>query len=170
MALSLTIRGLSQFAGSHRVHRDAPAIHRSDHRSEGLRASVPANPRGIMHQEDRRQRRSVDPLIALHYQLARVRSSGALDAIVVADASGVVVAGAGSWAVCEELAAYAPLLRHSESGTSDASRVAVLRGQTAVTSFEVDDQEVLVCARGGAERAKTLEEAAFGVARILKAA
>jgi hypothetical protein len=123
-----------------------------------------------MHQEDRRQRRSIDPLIALHYQLARIRTHGSLDAIVVADAAGVVVAGAGSWAVCEELAAYAPLLARGDAYEGDASRVDVLRGQTAVTSFEVDNQEVHVCARGGAERAKTLEAAAFGVARILKAA
>ena len=135
-----------------------------------------------MDQEDRRRRRSIDPLIALHYQLAHIRTSGALDAIVVADASGVVVAGAGSWAACEELAAYAPLLARSGSGAhldgdgdgESASRVEALRGQIAVTSFEVDDQEVLVCVRGGgndgAERTTTVKAAAFGVARILRAA
>lgn len=124
-----------------------------------------------MDQADRRQRRSVDPLIALHYQLSHARTKGSLDAIVVADASGVVVAGAGSWAACEELAAYAPLLvRGSEDPCADASRVEVLRKQTAVTSFEIDDQEVLVCVRGGEQRLSTLEAAAFGVERILRAA
>ena len=133
-----------------------------------------------MDQEDRRRRRSIDPLIALHYQLAHIRTSGALDAIVVADASGVVVAGAGSWAACEELAAYAPLLARSGSGADangdgeSASRVEALRGQIAVTSFEVDDQEVLVCVRGGGndgvDRTTTVKAAAFGVARILRAA
>lgn len=124
-----------------------------------------------MNQEDRRRRRSVDPLVALHYQLAHARAEGAQDAIVVADASGVVVAGAGSWAACEELAAYAPLLASGGSVPSaDASRISVLRGETAVTSFEVDNQEVLVCVRGGAGRGRTLEAAAFGAARILRAA
>jgi hypothetical protein len=124
-----------------------------------------------MHHEDRRHRRSVDPLIALHYQLAHARTQGALDAIVVADASGVVVAGAGSWAACEELAAYAPILaRAGDDVVADASRVHALRGQTASASLEVDDQEVIVCARGGASRAAAVEAAAFGVARILRAA
>jgi hypothetical protein len=128
-----------------------------------------------MEQEDRRRKRSGDPLIALHYQLAHARTAGELDAIVVADASGVVVAGAGSWAACEELAAYAPLLVRARGtdawdGGADESRVEALRAETAVTSFEVDDQEVLVCARGGEARARTLEAAAFAVARILKAA
>ena len=124
-----------------------------------------------MHQEDRRQRRSVDPLVALHYQLSQARTNGSLDAIVVADASGVVVAGAGSWAACEELAAYAPLLvRGSDSLSADASRIEVLRKETAVTSFEIDEQEVLVCVRGGQQRMSSLEAAAFGVERILRAA
>jgi hypothetical protein len=125
-----------------------------------------------MHQEERRQRRSVDPLVALHYQLAHARTRGALDAIVVADLSGVVVAGAGSWATCEELAAYAPLLASGggASGSEEVSRVEVLRSETAVTSLEVDDQEVLICVRGGAARSKSLAEASFGVARILRAA
>jgi hypothetical protein len=124
-----------------------------------------------MEREDRRRRRSIDPLVALHYQLSHARTHGALDAIVVADASGVVVAGAGSWATCEELAAYAPLLV-SGGGLPSAqeSRVEILRGETAVVSFDVDDQEVLVCVRGGHGRGKSLEAAASGVARILRAA
>ena len=64
--------------------------------------------------DDRRRRRSSDPLVALHYQLSSARTRGDLDAIVVADPSGVVVAGAGSWPLCEELAAYAPLLAEGD--------------------------------------------------------
>jgi hypothetical protein len=127
--------------------------------------------------EDRRRRRSVDPLIALHYQLSHARWRGELDTIVVADASGVVVAGAGSWAACEELAAYAPLLARpsSEGGAAalagaDESRVETLRREVAITSLEVDDQEVLVCVRGGEAPAQSLKEAVFGVERILRAA
>ena len=111
------------------------------------------------------RRRSVDPLIALHYQLSHARSRGELDTIVVADASGVVVAGAGSWAACEELAAYAPILARSAVGDGagcswlapDESRVETLRREVAITSLEVDDQEVLVCVRGGETPAASLE-------------
>jgi len=124
-----------------------------------------------MHREDRRRRRSGDPLIALHYQLSQARTAGALDAIVVTDASGVLVAAAGSWATCEELAAYAPLLlRAATEGDSDPSRVEVLREETAVTTFEVDDQEMLVCVRGGDERVTKLVSAASAAARILRKA
>jgi hypothetical protein len=126
--------------------------------------------------EDRRRKRSQDPLVALHYQLAHARHEGSLEAIVVADDSGVVVAGAGSWAVCEELAAYAPLLAQgvwNEPGLIGPSRVAELaapEAQVDVQSVKVDGQTVLLCARGGGRRGAAMERAAQGVARILKAA
>jgi hypothetical protein len=125
-----------------------------------------------MHLEERRRKRSVDPLIALHYQLAYARHDGGLDAIVVADPSGVVVAGAGAWSTCEELAAYAPLLeRQPEVMTVPiASRIESLRRQVDVKRLQVEGQEVLLCARGGATRGLSLDQAAKGVARILKVA
>jgi hypothetical protein len=123
--------------------------------------------------EDRRRKRSEDPLVALHYQLAHARHEGHLDAIVVADDTGVVVAGAGAWAVCEELAAYAPLLAQgvwTEPGLGGGSRVAELRTEVDVQSVDVEGQRVLLCARGGWMRAMAMERAAEGVARILKRA
>jgi hypothetical protein len=123
---------------------------------------------------ERRRHRSVDPLIALHYQLSHARSRGDLDAIVVADASGVVVAGAGSWAACEEIAAYAPILarRGPEAQTTglDISRIDALRREVVVTTLEVEDQEMLICVRGGEAPSASLAQAVFGVARILGAA
>jgi hypothetical protein len=133
--------------------------------------------------EDRRRKRSTDPLVALHYQLAHTRHDGELEAIVVADSAGVVVAGAGSWATCEELAAYAPLLAQdvwnegvwnegvwTEPGLGRGSRLSELRTEVAVRPVEVDGQQMLVCARGGVTRCAMMERAAAGVARILKAA
>jgi hypothetical protein len=123
--------------------------------------------------EDRRRKRSQDPLVALHYQLAHARTEGRLDAIVVADDCGVVVAGAGAWAVCEELAAYAPLLVEGvwhEPGLSRGSRVAELCREVDVKSVDIEGQTVLVCARGGDKRTAAMERAAEGVARILKTA
>jgi hypothetical protein len=121
--------------------------------------------------EDRRRKRSTDPLVALHYQLAHARHEGRLDAIVVADDSGVVVAGAGAWATCEELAAYAPLLAHgswAEPGLAAPSRVAELRQQVDIQPVDVDGLTVLLCARGGSMRSMAMDQAAQGVARILK--
>jgi hypothetical protein len=121
--------------------------------------------------DDRRRKRSQDPLVALHYQLAYARDEGRHDAIVVADDAGVVVAGAGAWAVCEELAAYAPLLAQggwTEPGMSaGGSRVAELRGQVDIKPVDVDGQMVLLCARGGESRLGAMDRAAQGVARIL---
>src|SRR4051812_21328804 len=134
-------------------------------------------------EEDRRRRRSADPLVALHYQLSETRSRGELDAIVVADASGVVVAGAGSWPVCEELAAYAPLLAEGTWACmtdSVSSRVETLRRDVEVRALMVGGQEVLLCARRqrrgeGREDAgegveRDLDQAAAGVSRILEQA
>jgi hypothetical protein len=130
--------------------------------------------------DERRHRRSTDPLVALHYQLSSTRARGALDAIVVADPSGVVVAGAGSWPVCEELAAYAPLLADGTSMTGEvSSRVESLRKEVEVRAVTVAGQEVLLCARrqkrvAASETAaallRDLDAAAAGVTRILSAA
>lgn len=132
-----------------------------------------------MKPEERRQRRSSDPLVALHYQLSTTRARAELDAIVVADASGVVVAGAGSWPVCEELAAYAPLLAEGAwARVTDqvSSRVESLRQEVEIRSLSIGGQEVLLCARRqrrseGLEAvhaaSRDLEAAAAGVSRIL---
>ena len=122
---------------------------------------------------DRRRRRSADPLVALHYALSHARTNAALDAIVLADPSGIVVAGAGSWAVCEELAAYAPLLAHPEPVALDtSSRLDALRNEVEVRALEVEGQEILLCARGPSCRAGTIDphvtRAAQGIDRILR--
>jgi len=131
---------------------------------------------------ERRRRRSEDPLVALHYQLTETRSRGEIDAIVVADASGVVVAGAGSWPVCEELAAYAPLLAEGPWAVMSgevSSRVASLRKDVEVRLLSVGGQDVLLCARrqkrtagspAGEGMVRDLDQAAAGISRILAAA
>jgi hypothetical protein len=127
------------------------------------------------NERERRRRRSNDPLIALHYALAHARHEGELDAIVLADPSGIVVAGAGSWAVCEELAAYAPLLAYPEpASVATTKRLDALRKEVEVRSLEVGGQVVLLCARGSSCRSgvrdPALTRAAQGVDRILRSA
>lgn len=119
--------------------------------------------------EDRRRRRSPDPLVALHYQLSQARRDAALDTLVVADGSGVVVAGAGSWASCEELAAFAPLM--FEGAMSSDAKV-------SIRSVDVGIGRVLLCAKiGEGESAETksarehaMKRAEQGITRILQAA
>jgi hypothetical protein len=118
---------------------------------------------------ERRRRRSNDPLVALHYQLSLARAEGALDTIVVADAAGVVVAGAGAWAACEELAAYAPLL--DRDGERMPPRIESLRGEVDVRRVQIGSETVLLCVRGSrGDAARTaVDRASEGVLRILAA-
>ena len=118
-----------------------------------------------MLSEERRTRRSPDPLVALHYQLSSTRREGALDTLVLADGSGVVVAGAGSWAACEELAAFAPLMSCEDSLGFE---------HVTIRHVEIDGHRVLLCARSASSdapnvdsRNAALERAAVGVSRIL---
>jgi hypothetical protein len=119
---------------------------------------------------DRRKTRSDDALVALHYQLLQTRREAALETIVVADASGVVVAGAGPWAACEELAAYAPILVLGHgTGTeqSEWSRISQLVPEVDVKAIDVEGQTVLLCVQGARRRTAAVDRAAAGVARIL---
>ncbi|MGH7285832.1 MAG: hypothetical protein ACRELY_30300 [Polyangiaceae bacterium] len=122
--------------------------------------------------EDRRKKRSLDPLVALHYQLSTARSEGELDTIVLADTAGMVVAGAGPWAACEEIAAYAPLFTQTDSaGATD--RIAELRAEVDVRPLRISGQDVLLCARrrrAGKDHEAAITRAAAGISRILAAA
>ena len=87
----------------------------------------------------------------------------------------MVVAGAGSWAACEELAAYAPLLaidsaRHGDASSAE-SRVDEMRSEVTVRSVDVDGSNVLLCLRGGNETVTVQADfIAASVRRILRAA
>jgi hypothetical protein len=117
--------------------------------------------------QDRRRQRSEDPLVALHYQLAQSKSRSSAEAIVLADTAGVVVAGAGSWVVCEELAAYAPLFSQSDEGLP--ARVASLRADCEVREVNAGGQPMLLCAMGKTgSRAQAADLASPGIIRILE--
>lgn len=128
-------------------------------------APGPGKLRVIMNTPDRRKQRSHDPLVALHYQLAQARSRDGLDAVVLADEAGIVVAGAGSWAVCEELAAYAPLLAEGAAPVSDR----MLAFREALDVRPLAGGAVFLCTRGSAPE-ESLVTTAQGVERILRAA
>ncbi|MGK3991706.1 hypothetical protein [Sorangium sp. So ce1024] len=122
---------------------------------------------------ERRRRRSDDPITALHYQLSTTRSEANLDVVVLVDGSGCLVAGAGAWPACEELAAYAPLLANPDAVQNAAvgSRIAALTAEVEVQSLTVEGGEVLLCGRGGtAARGASIARAAEGCLRILRAA
>jgi len=119
---------------------------------------------------DRRRLRSDDPITALHYQLSHARREARLDALVLVDESGCLIAGAGAWPACEELAAYAPLFGDPFEPLSavPSTRIAEIDAQVETQRVEIDGFDALLCGRGGGEgRSATIERAAEGCRRIL---
>ena len=115
--------------------------------------------------QERRTRRSNDTMMALHYQLAFARFEGEFEALVLADAAGCLVAGAGAWPTCEMLAAFAPLFvdRRPNASTSRECPPDV-----EIRRVMIDGSEVLLCARGGGNaRVPSITRAASGCRRIL---
>src|SRR5687767_12743738 len=106
---------------------------------------------------DRRYCRTTDPLLALARLLDAARRESSIDAVAVADETGCLVAGAGPWQACEELAAHAPLWQAGSA--PDGREVALL---------SIDGVAVLVCSAGNPDaRALALGRAAAGCRRIL---
>lgn len=127
-------------------------------------------PPAVTAPHERRKRRSRDTVTALHYQLAVTRALGGLDAVVLVDDRGCLVAGAGAWPACEELAAYAPLLEDPSKIVRRAvsSRVDQLSNEAIARSVDIDGAPAVLCGRGGgADLLLFLDLASDGIRRIL---
>lgn len=116
--------------------------------------------------EDRRLRRSNDRFVALRYQLEHTRERGGIEALVLADDDGLVVASSGDSAVCSELAAVCPLMARSLMGMPMPP---TLRGaEVAVRPVRVYGQDLYIgCVGGGVARDAHLVHSKGGVERIL---
>jgi hypothetical protein len=81
--------------------------------------------------------------------LERARSTGDLEALALASPEGLLVAGAGAFWLCEELAASAPYLARPAHPANDVvpNRLESL-AQTRVVRVEIDGVELLLCGRG----------------------
>jgi hypothetical protein len=125
---------------------------------------------------DRRKTRSADALVALGRLLDGSRRHGGLEAVALADETGFLVAGAGAFRTCEELAAMAPLLAPTPLGATEAAndvvptRLDVLTRRMAIRRLTIDGVDVLLCGRGADAdaRASALDHAASGCDRILR--
>ncbi len=119
---------------------------------------------------ERRVSRSSDPLTALSRLLDRARRETRIEAVAVADPSGLLVAGAGAAEACDELAAVAPLIARGSSPANDVvpNRLDVLSRRLEVRRVRIDGVEVLLSCQGEREgRELALERAAAGCQRIL---
>ncbi len=116
---------------------------------------------------DRRERRSEQPGTALRFQLEHSRDQGRLEALVLADEQGLLVAEAGDLAVCTELAALAPWMgRHPLGmplppllrGADVCVRSVLIHGVSmhlAAVGGSVARDAVLACSLRGVERILT---------------
>lgn len=111
---------------------------------------------------DRRKHRTNDVGTALSLMLEGCRRRARLEALAVSDEAGLLVAGAGPAAICEELAASAPLRSGRPSSTAGLRPV--------VHRMDVFGQAVLMCGLGvPPPTPELLREAAAGCLRILAA-
>ncbi|MBX7192366.1 MAG: hypothetical protein K1X94_09920 [Sandaracinaceae bacterium] len=115
---------------------------------------------------ERRHRRSEKPSIALRYQLEHTREQARLEALVLADESGLVVGEAGDPAVCTELAAIAPWMLRTPSRIPMPP---LLRGaDVCVRSVSVHGTSLHLAAIGGSvARDAVMASSLRGVERIL---
>lgn len=92
---------------------------------------------------------STDPLVALSQLLDRARVAAGTRTLAIADDRGLLIAGAGSWASCEELAAWAPLLADGAANDTVPTRLDVLARRSEVRRLTIDGMRVYVCGEGG---------------------
>ena len=118
--------------------------------------------------DDRRRRRSGNRGTALRFQLEHARNRGKIEALVLADRDGLVLAQAGKNGVCEELGAYAPLYSRSPLGMRLPP---MLRGgEVAVRPMRLHGQDLyLASLGGGVARDALLSHSSNGIQRILTA-
>jgi hypothetical protein len=117
---------------------------------------------------DRRRQRSSDALLSLSRLLDAARRLGGLHALAVADPTGVLVAGSGPFRLCEELAAYAPLVLAPDPANDIVpTRLDVLARRTEVRRLSIDGVEVLLVAHGNVPHSSGIEHAIAGCERIL---
>lgn len=121
---------------------------------------------------ERRRLRSDDPQAALRYQLAACREDGALDALVLADDTGMCLFAAGFADTCEEVAATLPLLGR-KAGDFRGVLLGPAPGHAVlVRAFDVGGTPLYACAVGAddARAEASLARTIAGAARILASA
>jgi hypothetical protein len=116
---------------------------------------------------ERRTNRSTDPLVALSRMLESARTKSGLPVLAIADPSGLLVAGAGAFPDCEELAAHAPLLLGEPANDTLPVPYDLFRS-SEVELVHLDGGEVLVCGVGEPSSwERALPDVVAGCERIL---
>jgi hypothetical protein len=119
-------------------------------------------------QHERRSRRSDQCGTALRFQLESVQQRGSMEAIVLADKYGLLVAYAGEEDLCQELAALAPIMAQCPTGSVQVSGN---EGEDVVIrSIEYFGQKLYLSSLGGDRGTENLLNGSIkGIERILTA-
>ena len=107
--------------------------------------------------------------MALSRSLEATRQRAGFDALVLADPSGLAIAGAGSAGTCDELAARAAVkVATRPANDTVPCRLDVVARAFQVRRFRIDGVEILLSAAGGDDQnSLSLAEAAAACQRIL---
>lgn len=116
-----------------------------------------------------RRRRSDEPALALHFQLAACCDHGEVAAMAMADDDGTPLALAGEFAACREVASK---LASVASRIHSAEYTALTPGQrwdVTMQRVHTDRGDVIVCAVGGSssERRRHIDRSGAAAQRIL---
>jgi hypothetical protein len=120
--------------------------------------------------EDRRKNRTTETLRALARLLDAARRRSGLEALTIADGSGVLLAGAGPARLCDELAAWAPIGDRRPDNDTLPSCLDSLERRTGRHRLALDGFEIVVSTLGDApELAAEVDQVSAGLRRILAA-
>jgi hypothetical protein len=118
---------------------------------------------------ERRQNRTESALEALTRLVEASRRRAGVDAVTVSDRSGLLLAGAGPHQLCEELAAWAPLMAHRADNDTIPSCLDAFEGRTRLRRLRIDGFEIVVSFCGAEpDQASELDAVSAGCSRILK--
>jgi hypothetical protein len=107
-------------------------------------------------------------LSALVRLLEAARKRSGLEALAVAEDAGVLLAGAGPAKLCDEMAAWAPLVHAPAANDGVPTRLDIFERRALVQRLAVDGVEIVVCGVGDGEKTRReLDTVAAGCSRIL---
>lgn len=118
--------------------------------------------------EDRRRNRTEDALEALTRLVEASRRRTGVDAVAVSDPNGMLLAGAGAARLCEELAAWAPVVARGADNDTIPTSLDSFEGRMRSRRLTVDGIQIVVTFCGArADEPAELDAVSAGCTRIL---
>ncbi len=123
----------------------------------------------LQNTSERRHRRSTDPQTALFHQLSISAERALFNSIVLADGNGLVMAWSGNRGLCEQMAAFSPLLARNMKPWHGDVATNIGQVRLSVAPLSVDGNPLFIAAVAGkkSDIAKELFRSGQGISRIL---